>query len=173
MQLYLIRHGIAVEWGAAGFEDDRLRPLTEKGREKMVKIARGLLALDVRFDLIISSPYTRALETARILFAAQKMDKGQLVIQENLSPGSPPDEILGEIKEKYSSLESIAIVSHEPALGALISRLVAGQRPFFIHIKKGSVCHLSVDDLTGEPRARLEWLLHPAHLAALGEKLPD
>jgi len=42
MKLYLIRHSNAVEPGTPDYEDDSQRPLTEKGREKMRKIASAL-----------------------------------------------------------------------------------------------------------------------------------
>ena len=67
MKIYLIRHSNAVDPGTPGYEDDSLRPLTEKGRDKMNKIAAALKALDVQPDLIVSSPYVRARETAEIL----------------------------------------------------------------------------------------------------------
>lgn len=67
MNLYLIRHAIAVDEGDPEYAQDSLRPLTEKGRKKMRQIARGLRALGAEFDLIVSSPYVRARETAEIL----------------------------------------------------------------------------------------------------------
>ncbi len=66
MNLYIVRHAIAVDEGTADFEDSQ-RPLTDKGRRKMRQIAKGLRALGVEFDLILSSPYLRAQETAEIL----------------------------------------------------------------------------------------------------------
>ena len=66
MNLYIIRHAIAVDAGTADFEDSQ-RPLTDKGRKKMRQIAKGLRSLGVEFDLILSSPYLRTQETAEIL----------------------------------------------------------------------------------------------------------
>ena len=67
MNLYIIRHAIAVNEGTDGYESDSERPLTDKGRKKMREIAKGLRNLGVEFDLILSSPYVRARETAEIL----------------------------------------------------------------------------------------------------------
>lgn len=170
MNLYIIRHAIAVEPGAPGYEDDSLRPLTGKGSEKMSNIARGLKSLDLRFDLVLSSPYTRALETARILLKVFKMKKEQLVVSEHLTPMSSPEQLIGEINENYSSLDSIAIVGHEPNLSALISLLVAGDAALSVNMRKGGVCCLSAENLLHERRATLEWLLMPRHLVALGER---
>ncbi|MCS6992585.1 MAG: phosphohistidine phosphatase SixA [Anaerolineales bacterium] len=170
MNLYIIRHAIAVEPGTPGYEEDSLRPLTTKGSEKMTNIARGLKSLDVRFDLILSSPYTRALETAQILLKVLKMKKEQLAISEHLTPMSLPDEVIGEINEKYPHVESIALVGHEPHLSALIGLLVAGDTGIAIEMRKGGVCFLTAENLRHERRATLEWLMMPKHLVALGER---
>jgi phosphohistidine phosphatase len=170
MNLYIIRHAIAVEPGTPGYKDDSQRPLTERGSERMVNIARGLKALDVRFDLILSSPHVRATETARILVKVLKMDKTQMVLSENLEPMGFADQLIGEINEKYSNLDSIAVVGHEPNLSSLISLLVAGDPALSINMKKGGVCHLTADNLLHERRATLEWLMMPKHLIGLGER---
>ena len=67
MNLYIIRHAIAVEEGTPEYQEDSQRPLTDKGKKKMVQIAKGIRALNVKFDLVLSSPYVRANETAEIL----------------------------------------------------------------------------------------------------------
>ena len=48
MKIYLVRHGIAYEPGEPGYEDDTQRPLTDKGREKMNKVAHVLKRLNVK-----------------------------------------------------------------------------------------------------------------------------
>ena len=68
MTLYLLRHAIAVdEEDFTGEDSDR--PLTEEGRRKMEKVARGMKNLGVHFDALISSPFVRARETAEIVSA--------------------------------------------------------------------------------------------------------
>ena len=170
MNLYIIRHAIAVEPGAADYEDDSKRPLTDKGRQKMINIARGLKVLDLRFDLVISSPYVRAFDSARTLLKVLKIKKEQLVISEKLAPMGSPDSCLGEINESYTILDSIAVVGHEPNLSALISLLVAGDADISINMRKGGVCYLYAENLLHERRATLEWMMMPKHLIALGEK---
>jgi phosphohistidine phosphatase len=53
--------------GTADFEEDDQRPLSERGHEKMKNIACSLKTLGVKPDLIVSSPYVRAVQTAQIL----------------------------------------------------------------------------------------------------------
>ncbi|MGE5777141.1 MAG: SixA phosphatase family protein, partial [Chloroflexota bacterium] len=58
MNLYIIRHAIAVDEATSDYENDSERPLSDKGRKKMRLIAKALRNLGVEFDLILSSPYT-------------------------------------------------------------------------------------------------------------------
>ena len=167
MDLYIIRHGIAVEAGTPGFEHDSQRPLTEKGREKMHAIATGLRALDVNFDQILSSPYVRAWETAKILADVFEM-KDKLAFSEYLVPMSFTEQLIDEIIEKYP-VRSLGVVGHEPSLSALISTLLVGDTDMMINMKKGGVCCLKLDLQGRERRAMLEWLLSPAQSLKLGE----
>jgi phosphohistidine phosphatase len=164
MNLYLIRHAIAVE----EYEDDSQRPLTDKGKKKMRQIAKGLRALGVEFDLILSSPYVRAAETAEILADIFKMKK-EVQFSDNLVPSGDPDLLIAELNENYSA-NSIALVGHEPFLSALIGLLVAENPNAEITLKKGGVCSLSTDDLRHVRKASMDWLLTPGILVGISEK---
>jgi len=165
MKIYLIRHSNAVDHGTPGYEDDSLRPLTENGRDKMKKIASALKGLDLKPDLIVSSPYIRARQTAEILAKVLKYKK-EPVFNDALVPMGNADNIIGEINEKYS-VDELVLVGHEPCFSALISTLTAGNPDLNINIKNGGVCCLSSDDLHTERKAVLEWLLTPKILTEL------
>ena len=62
-EIYLIRHGLAASRGKA-WPDDSKRPLTHKGKAKMREVAHGLKALDVKLDLVLTSPLVRAQQSA-------------------------------------------------------------------------------------------------------------
>jgi len=168
MNLYIIRHAIAVDEGLPEYEDDSQRPLTDKGKKKMRQIAKGLRALGVDFDLILSSPYVRAKETAEILADVFKTKAG-VAFSENLIPMGDPDLLIAEMNEKYSA-NSIALIGHEPHLSGLISLLVSDNASLDMTLKKGGVCRLSADDLHHNRKAALEWLLTPGILVEIGEK---
>jgi len=169
MNLYIIRHAIAVEEGTAGYESDSERPLTDKGRKKMRQIAKGLRNLGVEFDLILSSPYVRARETSEILADVFKMKKN-ITFTESLIPLATPELLIGEINQTYS-VNSIAVVGHEPHLSTLIGILVAENAKIDLTLKKGGVCYVTADDLHhNDHRATLEWLLTPGILTEIGEK---
>ena len=157
MKLYLVRHAIAED--SAGYEDDSLRPLTEKGREKMKRIAAALKDLGVAPDMIVSSPYVRASQTAAILAKELKYTE-ELAYSDSLVPMGEPDDMIGEINEKYT-VDELMLVGHEPSLSALASVLLAGNADIAIDLKKGGVCCLSVDDLHYDRKAVLEWLITP------------
>ncbi|MFZ5883174.1 MAG: phosphohistidine phosphatase SixA [Chloroflexota bacterium] len=157
MKLYLVRHAIAED--SAEYEDDSLRPLTEKGRDKMKKIAAALRELGVAPDLIVSSPYLRASQTAAIL-AKELKYKEELTYSEALTPMSEPDVMIGEINEKYT-VDELMLVGHEPSLSALAGVLLTGSAEIAINLKKGGVCCLSADNLRHDRKAALEWLITP------------
>jgi phosphohistidine phosphatase len=165
MKIYLIRHSNAVDLGTPGYEDDSLRPLTEKGRDKMKDIASALKALGLEPDLIVSSPYLRAQQTAEILAKVLKY-KPEISFSDALIPMGKADDIIGELNEKYNVAE-LVLVGHEPCLSGLIGTLIAGNPEATVNLKNGGVCCLSADDLHTERKATLDWLLTPKILTRL------
>jgi len=168
MNLYMIRHAISVDEGTPEYADDSQRPLTDKGKKKMRQIAKGLRALGVEFDLILSSPYVRATETAEVLADVFKMKK-EIKFSDNLVPMGDPELLIAEMNEKYIA-SSVAFIGHEPFLSALIGLLVSENANIDMTIKKGGVCRLSADNLHHTRKATLEWLLTPGVLVEIGEK---
>lgn len=167
MNLYIVRHAIAVQRGAPGYEDDSQRPLTEKGRTKMEKIVKRLHQLDIQLDAILSSPYVRARATAEIL-ASEFNLKDKTAFSDNLIPPGNFDQLIDEINEKYN-VNSLALVGHEPMLSQFISWLTTGDANARITLKKGGVCLLSAEDLYQDHRATLEWLLTPRLMVELSK----
>ena len=165
MNLYIVRHAIAVQRGTPDYEDDSQRPLTDKGRKKMRKIVQGLRQFDTPLNTILSSPYVRARDTAKILADEFKLEN-QLFFSENLVPPGNFEALVDEIHEKYD-VENLALVGHEPMLSQLISWLTTGHTDMELNLKKGGVCYLSSDNLYQDHRAALEWLLTPALMVEL------
>lgn len=167
MNLYIVRHAIAVERGTPGYEDDSARPLTDAGRKKMRKIAKGLERLGVALDVILTSPYVRARDTAKIL--AERFDMmDRVFFSENLIPPGNFEELVFEIHEKYD-LANVALVGHEPMLSNFTSWLTTGDTDVRMTLKKGGVAYLTSDSLYQDGRASLEWLLAPSLLVELSK----
>lgn len=165
MNLYLMRHAIAEARDASAYPDDSQRPLSTPGRRKMTKIASGLKELGLDFDLILSSPYLRARETAEIM-AKRFGLKNRLLFSDHLSPLGQADQLIAEIRAQYM-VENLLLVGHEPYLSSLISMLLAGKAGLEITMKKGGLCCLSVTELRYAQCATLEFLLTPGQMVAM------
>ncbi len=168
MILYIVRHAIAEQRDSnSSEEEDSQRPLTDAGRKKFRQAAKGLRDMEIQIDRILSSPYLRAADTARILQKKLDLAKDQVVLLDDLSPTGDPDRLIKDIGEKFGAIENIALVGHEPGLSRLISVLLSGDPTLPITMKKGGVCCLSVEKLEYGRCATLEWLLAPTQLAQI------
>jgi len=117
MQLFVIRHAVAEDVGPG--TDHATRELTEAGKAKLRQVVRGLRALDIRFERILTSPWKRAAQTARQLaaLAAGPPTATDLLTQ------PPRAELLALLAERS---ETTAVVGHEPWLGELAAWLAFG-----------------------------------------------
>ena len=167
MNLYIVRHAIAVQRGTPGYDDDSQRPLTDAGRKKMKKIVSGLNQLGLEFDAILSSRYLRASDTAKIL--AKEFDAQDTVaFSDNLIPPGNFENLINEIHDKYN-VNNLALVGHEPMLSSLISWLTTGNTDMKVKLKKGGVAYLLADNLYQDGRAELQWLLTPSLMVELSK----
>ncbi len=163
MNLYLLRHGLAVEAGSPDYPRDADRPLTPKGRRRLQEIASALQTLELSFDLILTSPYVRARQTADIV--SQTLDLGRrLQLCDALVPGADPVKLIELISHLELVPEDLLLVGHEPFLSGLISLLLSGGTGLAVTLKKGGFCKLAIDALQPGRCAALEWLLTPGQM---------
>jgi phosphohistidine phosphatase len=163
MELYLIRHAIAEESSARGTDADRA--LTSDGKAKMRRCAEGLQAIDVRLDLILTSPYRRAVETAEIVARALGGTETQVLAE--LAAGANIDSLLAALRP-YRQVESLALVGHQPDLGLLASQVMTGSPSTCpLAFKKGGVACFEIGAPRGPLRGELVWLMTPRQLRAL------
>jgi phosphohistidine phosphatase len=163
MNLYILRHGIAVDPGTPDFPRDADRPLTPKGERKLQQIAEAMLAIELSFDLILSSPYVRARQTAEIVAEAFEARK-KLEFTDSLTPGGSAKKLIELLNHLRPPPENVLLSGHEPYLSGLISLLVSGDAGFSVVMKKGGLCKLSVESLKPGRCASLEWLLTPRQM---------
>src|SRR5262245_58672519 len=135
-EIYILRHGIAVERGAGGYTNDSERPLTAEGRKKMQRIAKTLCNLDLSFDLILSSPYVRARQTAEIVAQILKGEE-RLKLSDHVAADGDAEDLIAEVRKAHHSPASVLLVGHEPYLSELISVLLTGQPDLVLTLKKG------------------------------------
>jgi phosphohistidine phosphatase len=166
MNLYVLRHGIAVEPGTPGYANDADRPLTPEGERKLRQIAQAMEALELSFEVILSSPYLRARQTAEIVAEVLK-GRNKLELSDSLTPGGSTKKLVEWLNSIQPSPESVMLVGHEPYLSGLISLLVSGREAFAVVMKKGGLCKLSTESLKPGRCAALEWLLTPKQMALM------
>ncbi len=170
--LYILRHGIAVDPGTPGIPDDD-RPLTPKGRRRIRRIARGLRRLDLSLDRIVTSPLPRAEATAVI--AAEELGlEGRLETADVLRAGSEARAIRDWLRGRAE--DRLMIVGHNPGLTDLITLLVlgegAGPRPQVCELKKGGIAALRPSAASAD-RFELAWVTTPRlirRLAGVGSR---
>jgi len=163
MNLYILRHGIAVDPGTPGFENDSGRPLVPKGERRLRKAAAAMKEMELSFDLILSSPFVRARQTAEIIAEELKLQK-RLHFSDELVPDGDFRTLIQELNGLKPAPENALLVGHEPHMSRLIALLVAGDQRATIEMKKGGLCKLEVENLRAGHCARLAWLLTPAQM---------
>jgi phosphohistidine phosphatase len=162
MELYILRHAIA-DSGQAG-QPDSERALTTEGRQKVKQVLRRAAAAKVQPDLILSSPYRRALGTAQI--AAKELEVSEKIIQTRaLTPERTPEEVWDEIRSHKES-DELMIVGHEPLLSACVAHFLDAPT-LLVEMKKGAIAKVTLDRFGAQPRGILRWLL-TAKLAGAG-----
>jgi phosphohistidine phosphatase len=157
MDIYLVRHGIAIarEDGVP----DGFRPLTGKGRRRFRKTARAFAKLGRRkLDLILTSPLVRAVQTAEIL--ASEAKHGEVSVLEELDPEFSVGSLLDALARRASGLKSVALVGHEPQLSSVLA-VLAGVPADSLDLKKGAIVHLDGTDLANPGSAGAYWSLKP------------
>ena len=163
MQLYLIRHGIA-EAHKPELKDEE-RQLTKEGRQKTEKVAQRFVKLGLNFDLILTSPFARAHQTAEILTAAGL--SSQLEISDHLTfTGDIQNWLKDWLKpRKLSSNTHLALVGHEPCLSSWAEILLWGESKERLVLKKAGMIGITVPD-DGSPvgRSQMFWLTPPKYL---------
>lgn len=167
MQLLVIRHAIAQERDefAATGRDDSERPLTAEGRDKLRRGLPGLRRMVPRIDLLASSPFTRARETAELVGEAYGIDEIKTV------DALVPDGALQDVQswlQRRSSAKVVAIVGHEPQLGELVTWLMSGLREGRVEMKKAGAALIEFDGQPGPGVGVLRWLLTAGQLRDLG-----
>lgn len=168
MNLYLMRHGIALAQDDPSIAHDAERPLTSKGLKRMRKAARGLRALAIPFDSILTSPLIRARQTADIVASTLGLERCLEEIS-GLAPESNVEHLMFSLT-RYQDRKHVLLVGHEPLLSSAAGHLLGGRKPASLNIefKKGGLCRIEIDSLPNTAPGTLHWLLTPKQLRLLG-----
>src|SRR5689334_14587115 len=95
MKLYILRHGDAAEHGDPRYKENE-RPLTAKGIQRTKQLAHVLREMEISIDVIITSPLTRAKETAEIVARGMKVQES-LRESDHLAPSGSMEELVHQV----------------------------------------------------------------------------
>jgi phosphohistidine phosphatase len=166
MQLFIVRHGIAVDREDPKCPADPDRFLTDEGIEKTRQVAQGVAEVGAAPDLMLTSPYLRALQTDEIFathvgYAKQKIKKSDFLL-----PGAEPLQLFRELA-KDKELSVVFVFGHAPHLDDVLATAL-GTKHHISSLKKAGVAHVELRRLV-PPSGELIWLATPKLLRKAGK----
>jgi phosphohistidine phosphatase len=166
MEIYIVRHGIAIDREDPKCPPDPERYLTEEGVEKTKRVAAAVAALGATPDLLLSSPYVRAMQTAEIFASALDYSKQKIRRTDLLLPGAEPSLFFRELaKDKQTS--TLFVFGHAPQLDDIIAAAL-GSKHHITSLKKAGVALLELKRVS-PPNGQLVWLAPPKLLRRAGK----
>lgn len=163
MILYFLRHASAGEHFVSPKKDEK-RALDKEGIEQCGYIGRALMALNAQVDTIVSSPLKRCTQTASLV-GNELGYEGKLQLDNGLRPGAGIADFR-KLLEKYSRLEAIMVVGHNPNLSQFLGSMISDSGcEASIELKKGAVARVEMRRTSGT----LLWCLTPKVLRVLYE----
>ena len=120
-RLFIIRHGKS-SWDHEGLQDID-RPLAMRGIRNAGEMAERLLKKDLVPQLILSSPASRALNTAMIMSKSWGIKAENLQITDSLYMAylSEIDQVIGGVPAK---IKNLAIFGHNPSFTAYANKFL-------------------------------------------------
>jgi phosphohistidine phosphatase len=158
MKLFVVRHGIAIDRKAPDCPPDPERFLTEDGIKKTAQVAKAVAALGEKADLLISSPYVRATQTAEIFAAALGHVQGKIRRSETLLPGADPLLLFRELEQEKAT-DSVFVFGHAPQLDEVIAYAIGSKRTV-TELKKAGVAQIELKKVS-PPAGVLVWVCPP------------
>jgi len=167
MNLFLLRHASAGTRRTNPAVDVK-RPLDKDGKRQCLQLAHVLNALTINFDLIVSSPLKRSLQTAQLV-GTETGYETPILISNALAPDATWPQFQRLLHES-SAYENVMVVGHNPNITEFLMQLVCGsngndghRRHARMRLRKGSLARVSLQ----RGPATLQWLLDPRIVRAL------
>ena len=163
MNLFVLRHA------SAGIRRknplvDVNRPLDKEGKRFCLQLAYVLNAMKIQFDLIVSSPLKRSLQTASLV-GTEIGYESKILHSNALAPEATLrdfQQLLGECRD----YENLLVVGHNPNLTLFLSSVLVPPSATVvpqIRLRKGSLARVSFMRGPGT----LTWLVDPRIVRAL------
>ena len=164
MNLFVLRHASAGTRRTNPAVDVK-RPLDKEGKRHSLQLAYVLNALNINFDLIVSSPLKRSLQTAQLI-GTETGYETPILVSPALAPGATFPQFQRLLHE-CSSYENVMVVGHNPNITSFLTQLISGQEGARsqprVRLRKGSIARVSLQ----RGPATLQSLLDPRVVRAL------
>jgi phosphohistidine phosphatase len=167
MNLFILRHASAGLRRANPILDIK-RPLDKDGKAQCLQLAHVLNALNLSFDLVVSSPLKRSQQTAQLV-ATETGYEQKIVISNALAPTASFAQFQRLLRE-HSAAENVLVVGHNPNITQFLGHLLGvgihedpSTTPARIRLRKGSLARLNLQ----RGNAVLQSLLDPRVVRAL------
>ena len=163
MNLFVLRHASAGTSRANPLLDVK-RPLDRDGKRHCLQLAQILNSLKIQFDLIVSSPLKRSLQTASLV-GTETGYEAQILLSTALAPAATLSDFQ-KLLHDHESVENLLVVGHNPNLTAFLGSLLvpAGMRTSaHVRLRKGSIARVN---LVRGP-AVLQWMIDPRIVRSL------
>ncbi len=162
MYFYVMRHASAGTRRANPVLDVR-RPLDKQGKRDCLLLGNTLSSMNVAFDLIVSSPLKRSLQTASLVGTETGYEQ-KILLSDALSPSATYPQFQKLLAE-CTGYESVLVVGHSPNLVQFLGLLVqpgksdedCTKRPASIRLRKGAIARIGLE----RGAATLQWMLDP------------
>ena len=159
--LYLLRHAKS-SWKDPGLQDFD-RPLNGRGKEAAPLVGRLIRKRKLQVDLLLSSPASRARQTAALVKESAGLT-ADLLYDERIYEADAA-RLLEVVTQAGESTDALMLVGHNPGMEELLTFLTGEERS----MPTAALACVALDvEKWGKVRARagrLEWLVRPKELA--------
>ncbi len=152
MILYFLRHGKA---GSPRATNDDERTLTDRGEAALRAAAPLWRRLNLRPDVVLSSPLARAHRTAELF--CEGMGGGTPEVDERLSPGAGWGDFARAMAD-HPEARRVMFVGHEPDLSSTVAHLSGAAS---VRMRKGGLACVEFYGIPEPGGGEIAWLLDP------------
>lgn len=157
MVIYFLRHANAGSKHFSNPAEDEKRPIDKLGEGQSHDVGHALASIGVIANVIISSPLTRAVQTAAIV--SQELGHEDRVVLDDALRPEATFEHFKALLNRYKDQAAIMVVGHDPSMTEFVNRVLSGGRPLaVIEMKKGGVAKVEIE--LRRP-AVLKWCMPP------------
>jgi phosphohistidine phosphatase len=162
--LHLLRHAHAGDPGRWNGPDSE-RPLSEKGRHQAESLGFFLAEAGFQPDVIATSPYLRALDTARLVATPLEMP---VVVRDELA-GSLDARRIEQLLAALGNPSRPLLVGHDPDFSELAAELTGAAE---LPMRKGTLIRIDLVRPVRPAQGIVRWLV-PPELLSPGEREGD